>query len=159
MEDDKLLNIDSLMNFGFIECGRWSLSDGGLKPNIFYKAVRKVIYAFATKTRVGYIGITDETLYHRLRKGYSPAVDAGIIDRINNGENVTILFFKPDKIKFDGIKIDLLRALEIPLQRKFKTQWTTMGYGGLKRILDPIVEGILDQISTEEKENKKENNL
>ncbi len=154
MKDDKLLNIDSLMNFGFIECGSWTLNDGGLKPNFFCKAVGKVIYAFATKTKVGYIGITDGTLKYRLRKGYSPAVDAGIINSINNGENVTILFFKPDKIKFDGIKIDLLRALEIPLQNKFKTQWTTMGYGGLKRILDPIVEGILDKINTDEVKDK-----
>ena len=51
MKDDKLLNIDSLMNFGFIECGSWTLNDGGLKPNFFCKAVGKVIYAFATKTK------------------------------------------------------------------------------------------------------------
>lgn len=37
----------------------------------------------------------------------------------------------------------MIRGLEIPLQKKFKTQWTTQGYGGYGRIFDVVVQEIL----------------
>lgn len=146
MKNNKPPNIDDLKNFGFVECGNWQLqNDGSLQPNINNNP-KNVLYAFATKGVVGYIGITEGTLKGRLKNSYAKLVYEGIRKCLQDKQDVVILCHKPepdDHIKYRDIKIDLLSGLEIPLQRKFKTQWTTKGHGGLKKIIQEVINEII----------------
>jgi len=107
--------------------------------------IENVIYAFAMDDAVGYIGITGGRLTSRLRvrNGYSDLVFREINRALGEDKTVWILYFKPEPQRYRDIDIDMGRGLEIPLQKKFKSQWTTQGYGGYGRIIDPIVQEIM----------------
>ena len=150
MKDNRLPTYQDLKLFGFKDYGEWFLdSDNNLrfKTNLTHN-VYKVIYAFATIDLVGYIGITTNKLSYRLKKGYGEKVMINIKECLRNNKKVFILYYKPQEIIYPNsdIIIDTLSGLEAPLQKKFKTQWTTMNYGGLKRLIEPFIEQILERI-------------
>ena len=144
--DKSLPNVNDLKVFGFKECGEWTGQADEPQPNISDKSIKNALYAFSTEDVVGYIGITEGSLYNRLRAGYAAAVYQGIRQSLANNKKVYILSYDPEGMKYRDLDVDLVRGLEIPLQRRFKSQWTTKGYGGYKRLLEPLVEEILEQI-------------
>jgi len=168
MKARNLPNIDDLYDYGFEKCGSIIMEqDDGLKFEISSKHnnIVNVLYAFATRAMVGYIGITEGRLLTRFNKGYTQTVYDGIKTQIIGKASVEILFYSPKATKYETVNekydsinvtdIDMPCGLEIPLQKKFKTQWTTKGYGGFKRLIEPIIEEMFDKIMRKNATNAK----
>ena len=146
-EKKKLPNIKDLIDFGFKEWGYWKINEDQ-KPvseliDEILVTIKKTIYAFATDEVVGYIGVAGDLLTSRLRNRYSSLVKSQIRSNLDREKKVSILYFQPEKLLYKELEVDMIRGLEIPLQVKFKTQWTTKGYGGIGRAIDEIIESML----------------
>jgi hypothetical protein len=139
--------IECLEEFGFVRCGSWMLEDNKLNFKIQnYPVPSNVLYAFSTDRTIGYIGVSGSYLDNRIKVGYSRLVFEQIEKNLKNSNYVYILYYKPENKKYKGIELDMIRALEYPLQKMFKTQWTTKGYGGYTRLVEPFIEELLEGI-------------
>jgi hypothetical protein len=139
--------IKILENFGFIRCGNWILEGEKLNFKIQkYPVPSNVLYAFCTDRTIGYIGVSGGCLDNRLRVGYSKLVFDQIEKNLKNKYNVYIVYYIPENTKYKNVDLDMIRALEYPLQKMFKTQWTTKGYGGYTRLLEPIIDEMINEI-------------
>jgi len=139
-----LPNLNDLLTFGFKECGYWTIQKiptFRLNEN----SISNVLYAFATEEYVGYIGKSEGNLKKRLIKGYESInnlVYKGICQNIENLVDVIILYYNPESVTYMNIAIDIISGLEIPLAKKFKSQWNNQGYGMIDRVVDDIKQQI-----------------
>lgn len=65
--------MDRLLQIGFREIGRWALAGDGLQLQLdILQAQRRALYAFATESKLLYVGKTAGTLPTRLQAYVSP---------------------------------------------------------------------------------------
>jgi hypothetical protein len=134
-----------LEGYGFVEVGRWYLSEGpasGITFELTRLAGRRVIYAFVVGAQVKYIGICEKdttTLKERMkryrsRQGRKRKTPGGentnqhkarlIKQHLEAGEPVLIFALAPEReCDFFGLKVDLVKGLENPFIEKFEPEW------------------------------------
>ena len=127
----------TLLKYGFEKVGIWKKSSR-VKSGITFEAIdsillkSRVIYAFVCENEIKYIGICDissTSLEDRLKRykymtggGTNKCVAEKIRKCLEEGKQVEIFALKPkEKYKFIDVVVDLVRGLEYPLIREFKT--------------------------------------
>ena len=116
--------------------------DRDLKSGVRFRVKRwkdeRVVYAFRVGRTVKYIGVCDSsgtTLKKRMGR-YQGMTGAGTNARITGNidralgarRKVEILAWKPTRVfRVDGLKIDVVKAVENPLIAKVKPDWNIKG--------------------------------
>jgi hypothetical protein len=134
-----------LEKYGFVEAGRWCLSDdaaSGIAFELTKLGDKRVIYAFVVGGEPKYVGICEKdttTLKDRLkrykyRRGRKRKTPGGentnqhkarlIKQHLEAGEPVLVFALAPEpECDFFGLKVDLVKGLENPLIEKFEPEW------------------------------------
>jgi len=126
-----------LEDYGFEEVGEWKLYNkinSGISFDILKSENERVIYAFVVDSEAKYLGICekdDTTFRVRLRR-YKYLLGAGTNERIakkikgclEENKKVKIYALKPEsELRYEGLKIDIVKGLENPLIREFNPDW------------------------------------
>lgn len=116
-----------LKSYGFIEAGEWHLSNGHVKPRLHKFADTRVVYAFVVDDEVRYVGICDypkTTLKKRMNtQRYNKNMPDLIRKALEQKRVVKIFALEPEELKYQGLKIDLVRGLERPFIDKLNPKW------------------------------------
>jgi hypothetical protein len=126
-----------LLAFGFREVGAWSLDPslgGGVRFDLTAHGDERVVYAFAVKGTIKYIGVCDDagtTLRERLTRYQSRAGAVtnerivGLVQQeLRAARPARILARTPDRVlEVGGLEIDLVKGLENPLIHAVRPEW------------------------------------
>jgi len=116
-------------DYGFVEVGKWVLKES-LRSKITFKLYGfenvRVIYAFVVGDEVTYIGVCNSyntTLRKRMNsQRYNNIVANKIEKALRQDKSVKIFAMKPDEVyMYKDLKVDLVKGLETPLIKEFKS--------------------------------------